>query len=91
MKTVFLYGLGGAEKQYKVLRYTRMDDEDITIRNIVYEAEMMKVRYPSVEHVYAVDNRHNLGRDYMDSIKKNTIESCAIFKDILEREGLLVI
>lgn len=88
MKAVYIYGLGGAEKQYKVLHYKFLVDEDISIRNIIYEATMMKVRNPSIEKVYAIDNRHGLKRDYQESYRKNTIESCAIFKDILEREGL---
>lgn len=91
MKTMFIYGIGGADKQFRVLRYTRLDDDDITVFNIRYEAEMMRIRNPSIERVYVMDNRRGLSRDFMDSIKKNTIESCAIFKDILEREGILVL
>ena len=36
---------------------------------------MMRMRYPSIEHVYAVDNRHGLGRTYLECMKKNAIES----------------
>lgn len=55
---------------------------------MVYTASMMKIRYPNIERVYAMDNRHGLRRDYTVASKKNSIESWAIFKDILEREGL---
>lgn len=64
MKTVFLYGIGGPEVQYRVLRYTRLDDEDITIRTLLYEAHELKAKRPDVERVFAVDNRRGLGRDF---------------------------
>ena len=88
MNTIFVYGLGGADIQYRVIRYTPIPEDSFSIKTLIYEAQMMKIRYPNIERVFAVDNRRNLGRDFMESIKKNTIESCAIFKDILEREGL---
>lgn len=91
MKQVFLYGIADAADQYRVVRYFCIEDEDVSINNIMYSAQMMKIKNPSIVQVYAMDNRRGLRRDYMESIKKNSIESCAIFKDILEREGLKVI
>lgn len=88
MRTIFLYGIGGPSDQYRVIRYTPIEEDSFSIRTIIWEAQMMKVKYPSVKRVFAVDNRKGLRRDYMESMKKNTVESCAIFKDILEREGL---
>lgn len=90
-KQVYLYGIAGAEKQYKVIAYQFLVDDDISIRNIAYTATLMKVKNPSIQRVFAIDNRKNLRRDYQESIKKNTIESCYIFKDILETEGLEVV
>lgn len=49
---------------------------------------MMKMKYPNIERVFAIDNGRGLARDYREACKKNSIESHAIFKDILEREGL---
>ncbi len=88
MKSIFLYGIGGAQDQYRVIRYTRIDEPDFSIETLMYEASMMRMRYPSIEHVYAVDNRHGLGRTYLECVKKNSIESCAIFRDLIERQGL---
>lgn len=87
-KQVYIYGLGGADKQYKVLAYYFLVDDDISITNILYQAAMLRTRNPSVETVYVIDNYHGLRRDYMESIKKNSIESCAIFKNILETQGI---
>lgn len=91
MKQIILYGISGASKQYRVLQYYCIYEENISIWNIRHQANVMRMENPSIEHVYAVDNRHGLKREYVQSYKKNTIESCAIFKDILEREGLMVI
>ena len=49
---------------------------------------MMRMKYPNIERVFAIDNGRGLARDYANALKTNTIESHAIFKDILEREGL---
>lgn len=91
MNQVILYGIAGAENQYRVIRYFIIDAELVAISNIVYQANMLKIKNPTIEHVYAIDNRRGLRRDYVESYKRNTIESCAIFKDILEREGIMII
>lgn len=88
MKSIFLYGIGGARDQYRVIRYTRIDEQDFSINTLMYEASIMRINYPSIEHVYAVDNRYGLGRTYLESVKKNSIGSCAVFKDLIQRTGI---
>lgn len=89
-RQILLYGLGGADKQYGVLRWYCIYDQDISITNIIYQARKMKWNNPSIEKVYAVDNRHGLKREYQESIKAHTIASQYEFKDLLEREGIVV-
>lgn len=84
---IVLYGLAGADKQYIAVRYKVLSGDKITIGNIKHAAAMMMIEYPTIESVYAVDNRYGLRRDYMESILKHSIESCAVFKGILEYEG----
>lgn len=91
MKTIYLYGISGADQAYRVLKYQFIIEEEISIKEILYTATMMRVRNPSIEHVYAIDNRRGLKYDLQTAMKRNSIESWAIFKDILEREGLQVI
>lgn len=91
MSQVVLYGISGASKAYTVLGYYCIYDGFVSIRRIMNEAELLRMKNPDVEHVYAIDNRYGLRRDYRESIKQNSIESHYIFKDILEREGLKVI
>lgn len=89
MSNIILYGFGGAQYQYRVLRYYVIYDPVTTIelRNI---ARTMQIINPSIEHVYMISNRHGLRRDFQESLKRNSIESCAIFKDTVEREGIRI-
>lgn len=94
MTTVYLYGLGGADQMYRVIRYSAIEIDNLVgtnygvIRTLKYEASMMRMKYPNIERVFVIDNGRGLARDYANALKTNTIESHAIFKDILEREGL---
>ena len=94
MTTVYLYGLGGADQMYRVIRYSAVEIDNLVgtnygvIRTLKYEATMMRMKYPNIERVFAIDNGRGSARDYANALKTNTIESHAIFKDILEREGL---
>ena len=91
MKTVFLYGIGGAKDQFRVIRWTRVDEPDISITTFKNEAWAMRIRYPNVQRVFAIDDRGGLYQEYRTSIKKNSIESCMIFRDILERQGVEIV
>lgn len=91
MKKIFLYGLAGADEMYRVVRYSYIEAENISIKNIVGHAGWLRFKNPTIEHVYAIDERAGLAGEYRTAWKRNTIESHAIFKDILEREGLLII
>ena len=94
MTTVYLYGLGGADQMYRVIRYSAVEIDNLVgtnygvIRTLKYEATMMRMKYPNIERVFVINNGRGLARDYANALKTNTIESHAIFKDILEREGL---
>ena len=89
---VLLYGIGGPDKAYGVLEYFCIfDTSRDVVRTIMYTAARMQANNPSIHHVYAIDNRRGLKRDYQESIRKNSIESHYVFKDILEREGMKII
>lgn len=90
MKPIYLYGISGAQDSYRVVRYQVIEEEYISIGYMKHVAALMKIKYPSIQHVYAMDQRYGLRRDYMDACKNNSIESWFIFKDILESEGLRI-
>ena len=90
MNNIILYGIGDARYQYRVLRYFAIYDERADTSEVKRIARMMQVINPSIEHVYMITNRRGLKREFMESKKRNSIESCAIFKDTLEREGIKI-
>lgn len=90
MNNIILYGIGDARYQYRVLRYFAIYDERVDTSEVKRIARMMQVINPSIEHVYMITNRRGLKREFMESTKRNSIESCAIFKDTLEREGIKI-
>lgn len=91
MNQIYLYGLSGPDKKYKCLRYSYIESEFMSIKELRMQAGVLLYENGSIEHVYAIDNRRGLYSDYRESIKKNTIESCIIFRDILTREGIQII
>lgn len=93
MKQIYLYGLAGADASYRVVKYSRIDEEESisVITSIIDNAVWLKLKNPTIEHVYAVDDRKGLVWDYRDAIQKNTFEGFVIFKNILEKEGLMII
>jgi hypothetical protein len=91
MAQIILYGIAGASKQYMPIRYQVIELENYTTWYAKYYAKMMVAENPTVEHVYQMDNRRGLKREFIQAQKLGTIESCAIFKDTLEREGIKLI
>ena len=90
MKTnsqIFYYGLGGADKNYKVLNYEFIESENYSIWLEKRVIEGMRDRNPGIMEIYAIDNRRGLRWDFAESIREGSVESCQIFKDILRREG----
>lgn len=84
---VFLYGIGDADVMYRVLYYRYLEDQEISFRGMDAEAEFMMAVNPSIKEVYAIFDRRGLYWDYMEAVKKNSIESWQVFKSILEYEG----
>ena len=91
MNRIYLYGIASANDNYAVVRYEAVDVQSRPIDAIKEEAEIMRMEYPTVKSVYAIDARGGLGADYRYAIKQNTAEGYIIFKDILEREGIKII
>ena len=88
MNRIYLYGIAGANDKYAVIRYQAVDVEHRPIDAIKVEAEIMRMDYPSIETVYAIDARGGLANDYRMAIKRNSVEGFIVFKDILERRGI---
>lgn len=91
-KQIILYGVGGPEVQYCTIRYWVICSRDLSVRELKECAMRMKVEYPSIKRVFAVNNRYGLRKDYIESIKDrhNSMESRLAFLDMIEREGMEV-
>lgn len=90
MKKIYLYGIANAENKYRVVRYNYVEEDLFSISNIMRRAWFMANNHPTIEHVYAVDEREGLANDYKRTVKRNSIESNVAFKNMLEKEGILV-
>ena len=88
MNRIYLYGIAGANDKYAVIRYQAVDVEHRPIDAIKMEADIMRMEYPNVKKIFAIDARGGLANDYRRAIKSNSIEGFIIFKDILERRGI---
>lgn len=73
MRQVILYGISGASRAYTVLNYFCIYEEFVSISTILGEARRLRMRNPDIEHVYAIDNRYGLRRDYRESMKRNSM------------------
>ena len=91
MKRIYLYGIAGVADHYKVVRYSCVDSDGMTIMALKYEAARLRMDYPNIGHVYAVDANPSLYRSYMDVIRKDLMEVCISFRDMLMRQGVEVI
>lgn len=91
MNRIYLYGIASATEQYRVVRYSFIESENLSIADIVRHASWLKIKYPNVDHVYAIDDKKGLAYEYRLVIKRNSVEQNVVFKDMLETEGLLII
>ena len=98
MNQIVLYGIGGVDIQYVAVEYMIVPVRDnrpiiAFMRKLRSYSTMMIAENPTIQRVYAIKNRRGLAQDYRESItdRKNSIEARIAFRDILEREGILII
>ena len=91
MKQVVLYGLGEAKDNYRALRYYIMQAEHMDVKGLKGAAVFLCSSKPSFDGFFAVDNRPHLLDEYYASHNAKVIEPCMIFRDTLERDGIVLI
>lgn len=93
MNRIFLYGIAGADDNYRVVRYVYIDaeNEPIAIRSIRNDSSYLKFKNPGIEEVYAIDGDKQLCYIYRETIKKNSISCNTEFKCMLEKMGIKII
>lgn len=88
MKQLYLYGIGGPEDGFRVIRYCKIDQSDLSALTLRYEATNMLMYYKSIKRFFVIDNRPGLTKLCAQSIKTRDVEKALIFLDILEKQGL---
>ena len=93
MRSIVLYGLGGADIQYTPVRYKVIPITEYSVERVKNEAKEMMDEYPTIRRVYEIDNSHWVQSDYRKAAydKHNSIESRFVFRDLLETRGRRVI
>lgn len=93
MNKVILYGIAGVADQYRIVRYSYIDGEKepITVKSMVRNAEWLRFKNPTIEHVYAMDDSPGLVIAYRNTVKSNSVEGNTTFKYMLEQSGLLIV
>ena len=91
MKQIFLYGIADLDGRYEIVAYSYIEQESFSISSVKHYATWLKLKNPSIAHVYAIDNRKGLAYEYKCTKRKNTFAENLAFRDILEREGLKII
>lgn len=91
MKTIFVYGLGGPEKNFRVLDYRFIKNEFFTVTEVVTITNIMKAVNPTIKEVYMVDNSCNLKKFFNEVVFENSMEGWQCFKDLLRREGIKIL
>lgn len=85
-RTVALYALGGVSKQYIALDFWVFWD-GYSVGDMKDVIDDMISKNPSVREIYMVDYKYDYKLEYQRSRKKHDIESCIIFRDMLQRDG----
>lgn len=86
----YLYGLEGADKNYRAARCEPVEkNQQYLIGAIEYKVEQLK-KDPCVQTIYLMDNHYGLYHDFMASFRNKSIELCVVFKDLCERDGLIM-
>lgn len=88
MKQLYLYGIGGPEDGFRVIRYREIDQADLSALTLRYETTDMLMHYRSIRRFFVIDNRPGLAKLCAQSIKSGDAEKAQIFLDILEKQGL---
>ena len=82
--TVYLYGLA---KDYHMVRYSKIEQEYLTISRLNMEAEMLQYNNPGVVTVYAIDNSYDVYDACRTAMRTNLMEDQVLFKVLLEKNG----
>ena len=91
-RRLFVYGIGGAEDNYRIVAYQYIKIN--TSFDISHDshaiAEWLRYRNPSIKHTYAIMESADIARMYKKARKTNSVEDNVCFKLMLEETGFII-
>lgn len=86
-KRVYLYAFNDV---LRIVDTKFLENDAITVRNMLRLAKWMKDVNPGQIVVYAVDNRPGLYKEFMEAVKTSDFTKQVEFADLISREGILI-
>lgn len=86
-KRVYLYAFNNV---LRIVDTKFLENDAITVRDMLRLAKWMKDVNPGQIVVYAVDNRPGLYKEFMEAVKTSDFTKQVEFADLISREGILI-
>lgn len=86
-KRVYLYAF---DSLFKIVDCKFLQDDAISVTNMMRLADWMTEGIPAKLKVYAVDNRPGLYTDFREAIKTSDFTKQLEFADMVSHEGILL-
>ena len=86
-RRVYLYAFNNL---LKIVDTKFLEEEAITVGNMMRLARWMTDIYPDPVVVYAVDNRPGLYKEYTEAVKTKDFTKHVEFADTVSREGIIL-
>ena len=86
-KRVYLYAFNNV---LRIVDAKFLENDAITVRDMLRLAKWMKDVNPGQIVVYAVDNRPGLYKEFMEAVKTSDFTKQVEFADLISREGILI-
>lgn len=86
----YLYAILGASDNFRLARYTTVDMATAKVGDIKMIVADMRMHHPDIYRVYLIEQRPGLRGIAQKSLKFSSPENGVVFKDYMERYGILV-
>ena len=86
----YIYAILGAMDNYRLCRYATIDMATAKVGDVKMAVADMRMHHPDIHHAYLIEQRPGLRSIAQKSLKFSSPENGVVFKDYLERCGILV-
>ena len=92
-RRIFIYGIGGAYDNYRIVayQYIKTNESYDIVRDCRAVAEWLRYRNPTIKYTYAIGESAELANMYKKARKTNSVEDNVCFKLMLEETGLVIL